>query len=230
MAARRRHASGCMSPASTSAPAVQACLDSQLAARQVMPMMSHAPKTVTMSPCRCRAQAAHSGLPLVVASFCLLSHRWASARRWQFLLEGLRDCQAELRAQGSELLVAVEGLNLLEGLDLVLLQQDEAGAEQQGEWSCAAQPTVLAGQMHHRFTAAPHERSSHAAGQWDGRVQAVLGAGQCHARCCHEAEAELLSATYRGAAGRGWLPGRSAAVAGLAGPVRPGRQVSAGGH
>ena len=39
------------------------------------------------------------GLPLLVASFLLASHPYASARRYKFVLEGLRDAQAELRRQ-----------------------------------------------------------------------------------------------------------------------------------
>ena len=46
------------------------------------------------------AAAARSlGVPLLVASFLLASHPYASERRWRFLLEGLRDVQAELRQQ-----------------------------------------------------------------------------------------------------------------------------------
>lgn len=45
------------------------------------------------------AAAANLGLPLLAASFLLASHPYASARRWKFLLEGLRDAQAELRGQ-----------------------------------------------------------------------------------------------------------------------------------
>ena len=47
------------------------------------------------------AAAAHLGVPLVVASFVLASHPYASARRCKFWLEGLRDAQAELRRQVS---------------------------------------------------------------------------------------------------------------------------------
>lgn len=41
----------------------------------------------------------HRGLPLVVAAFLLASHPYATARRFKFLLEGLRDVQRELRHQ-----------------------------------------------------------------------------------------------------------------------------------
>jgi hypothetical protein len=45
------------------------------------------------------AASRHLGLPLVVASFLLASHPYASVRRYMFALEGLRDAQAELRQQ-----------------------------------------------------------------------------------------------------------------------------------
>lgn len=45
------------------------------------------------------AAARQMGLPLLVASFLLASHPYASARRYKFVLEGLRDAQAELRRQ-----------------------------------------------------------------------------------------------------------------------------------
>lgn len=54
------------------------------------------------------AAAAALGLPLLAASFLLASHPFASARRWRFLLEGLRDAQAELRGQARG--AALDGL------------------------------------------------------------------------------------------------------------------------
>ena len=45
------------------------------------------------------AAARQLGLPLLAASFLLASHPYASARRYRFWLEGLRDAQAELRRQ-----------------------------------------------------------------------------------------------------------------------------------
>ena len=45
------------------------------------------------------AAARQLGLPLLAAGFVLSSHPYASARRCKFLLEGLRDAQAELRRQ-----------------------------------------------------------------------------------------------------------------------------------
>lgn len=59
----------------------------------------------------CRHAAVHAshqlGLPLVVASFVLASHPFATARRVKFLLEGLRDVQEELRRLVSCLCVVV---------------------------------------------------------------------------------------------------------------------------
>ncbi|KAK9817818.1 hypothetical protein WJX72_002689 [[Myrmecia] bisecta] len=56
-----------------------------------------------------RAEAHAMGLPLVATAFLLDSHTYPTARRYQFVLQGLADTQQELRPQGVELLVYLEG-------------------------------------------------------------------------------------------------------------------------
>ncbi|KAK9842891.1 hypothetical protein WJX74_003996 [Apatococcus lobatus] len=56
-----------------------------------------------------RATARKLQLPLVVATFLLYSHTFPTLRRFKYMLEGLQDTQQELRTQGQDLLIYVEG-------------------------------------------------------------------------------------------------------------------------
>jgi len=68
-----------------------------------------------------RAEAAARDLPLVVAAPVLLDYTYASARRVQFVLEGLRDAQRELRFQaGPDLLVHFGGADAEEDWEALM--------------------------------------------------------------------------------------------------------------
>ena len=54
-----------------------------------------------------RDRAVRSGVPLCVVAL-LMPHRHATARRWMFLLQGLRDVGADLETQGIRLYVFVD--------------------------------------------------------------------------------------------------------------------------
>ncbi|KAL0033170.1 hypothetical protein WJX79_007045 [Trebouxia sp. C0005] len=62
-------------------------------------------------------EAQQQGLPLLVAAFILTSHPYPTARRFKFWMEGLRDTQRELRAQGLELLIYLEGVTGISAAD-----------------------------------------------------------------------------------------------------------------
>ncbi|KAL0054237.1 hypothetical protein WJX82_005904 [Trebouxia sp. C0006] len=74
-------------------------------------------------------EAQQQGLPLLVAAFVLTSHPYPTARRFKFWMEGLRDTQRELRAQGLELLIYLEGVTGSSAADHSTAPRDQGQAE-----------------------------------------------------------------------------------------------------
>ncbi|KAK9806535.1 hypothetical protein WJX73_008373 [Symbiochloris irregularis] len=62
-----------------------------------------------------RLRASAEGVSLVVVAFVLASHSHPTARRFKFWLEGLQQAQAELRGQGLDLWIFLEGHTSLKG-------------------------------------------------------------------------------------------------------------------